>query len=125
MMSRTYIQKMTSKKILKRSAIVLVPFPFTDLTIIKLRPVLVISCYRQDIIVVGISSVVGNYDKKTDIIIQSSHADFSRIGLKQASVIKCAKIATLDKAIVVGTLGIVPSDLQRQVDQKLRAILSI
>src|SRR3989338_279226 len=122
MMSRTYIQKMISK-VLKRGVIVLVPFPFTDLTVIKLRPVLVISCYRQDIIVVAVSSVVVNYDKKTDIIIQSSDACFSRTGLKQSSVIKCAKIATLDKAIVIGVLGIAPSDLQRQVDQKLRAIL--
>ena len=124
MMSQTYIQKMTSK-VLKRGVIVLVPFPFTDLTVIKLRPVLVISCYRQDIIVVAVSSVVVNYDKKTDIIIQSSDAGFSRTGLKQSSVIKCAKIATLDKAIVIGVLGIAPSDLQRQVDQKLRAILEI
>ena len=115
---------MTSK-VLKRGVIVLVPFPFTDLTVIKLRPVLVISCYRQDIIVVAVSSVVVNYDKKTDIIIQSSDAGFSRTGLKQSSVIKCAKIATLDKAIVIGVLGIAPSDLQRQVDQKLRAILEI
>ncbi len=105
--------------------VVLVPFPFTDLTIIKLRPVLIISCLRQDIIVVAISSVVSNYDKKTDIIIQSSHADFSRTGLKQSSVIKCAKIATLDKAIVVGALGLVPSNLLWQVDQKLRAILRV
>ena len=124
MMSRTYIQKMTSK-ILKRGSVVLVPFPFTDLTAIKLRPVLVIYCYRQDMIVIAISSVVVNYDKKTDIIIQSGNAGFSRTGLKQSSVIKCAKIATLDKAIVIGVLGIAPSDLQRQVDQKLRAILEI
>jgi len=124
-MSRTYIQKMTSKKILKRSAIVLVPFPFTDLTAIKLRPVLVISFYRQDIIVVAISSVVVNYDKKTDIIIQSGNAGFSRTGLKQSSVIKCAKIATLDTGIVIGALGAVPLDIQEQVDQKLRAVLEV
>lgn len=101
------------------------PFPFTDLTHIKLRPVLIISCLRQDIIVVAISSVAVNYNKKTDILIQSSHADFKRTGLKQTSVIKCAKIATLDKTIVVGVLGILPPDVQRRVDQKLQVVLEM
>lgn len=101
------------------------PFPFTDLTAIKLRPVLIVSCLRQDIIVVAISSVATNYDTKTDVLIRSSDVDFKRTGLKQTSVIKCAKILTLDKRIVVGVLRIMSSDIQRRVDQKLREILTL
>lgn len=112
-------------KIFKRGTVILLPFPFTDLTAIKLRPVLVLSCYKQDIIVVAISSVASTYDKKTDVIIRSNHADFKRTGLKRSSVVKCAKIATLDKTIVVGVLGMVPFDVEQRVGQKLRAILEV
>jgi len=41
----------------------------------------------------------------TDFVIDENHKDFSKTGLKRASVFKMGKIATLSKDIVYGTLG--------------------
>lgn len=86
----------------KQGAIILIPFPFTDLTGSKIRPAVIVGnkTYGEDIIVVFISS---NTKTKTthDILIKPSEQN----GLKTSSLIKCTKIATLDKKMIIGEIG--------------------
>jgi len=89
--------------------IVLIPFPFTDLTSSKVRPALIISAPNdyEDIIVAFITSNVlkNNFSiKKQDDIFQMS-------GLKTNSTIRFDKIATLSKKIVLGELGFIPEKI--------------
>lgn len=106
----------------KKGDIVLIPFPFTDLSGIKVRPALVLSSQRKpaDIVVVFITSqskVIGTSQVK---IIPSDQN-----GIKTLSYVVCAKIATLDRSIVVGKLGYCESTIMNEVDEQLRVVLGL
>ena len=89
-MNQTSIPKTTLK-----GKIVLIYFPFTDLTGRKLRPALVLYDSGSDVVVAFISSKIEKYDPETDILITKSHPKFHHTGLKTDSVLKLSKIATL------------------------------
>lgn len=82
--------------------VVLVPFPFTDLTAAKVRPALVVSAggAKADVIVCFIGS------KLTPRLRNAVRVDPTpQNGLKVPSVVRFDKIATLDRGVVLGELG--------------------
>ncbi|HEX9722555.1 MAG TPA: type II toxin-antitoxin system PemK/MazF family toxin [Candidatus Paceibacterota bacterium] len=104
----------------KQGAIVLVPFPFTNLTAAKVRPALVLSAepLNEDVIVAFISSKPKQGKYVVGIIPSREN------GLKVASVIICSKIATLEKAVVLGELGTLEERFLKQVRANLAAIFA-
>lgn len=105
---------------MKKGNIVLVPFPFTDLTGSKLRPALILYSYGNDVVVAFISSsskMISDYD----ILIKRSQ----RNGLKVDSVLKLTKVITLDKKLIIGKIGDLEEDILKQVDNKLIKIFEI
>ncbi|MEK7536034.1 MAG: type II toxin-antitoxin system PemK/MazF family toxin [Patescibacteria group bacterium] len=105
----------------KNGVIVLVPFPFTDLTGSKIRPAVIISqnLPGDDVVVVFITSKSGA--GKFDVKIKASE----RNGLKINSFIKCSKMATLDKKIVLGELGIIESGQMKNIKKALKSIFGL
>ena len=76
---------------MKTGTIVLTPFPFTDLSINKLRPAVVISPVTpnsSDVIVAFISSVVPSRINTCDYVFSDSHSDFRISGLKNHPFLK-------------------------------------
>lgn len=105
---------------LNKGNIVLVPFPFTDLTGSKLRPALVLHSYLDDVIVAFISSsarIISDYD----ILIRKSKKN----GLKVDSVLKLNKVITLDKKLIVGKIGDLEKDILKQVNETLLKMFEI
>jgi mRNA interferase MazF len=102
--------------------IVLVPFPFTDLSGVKVRPALVLSSRKvdADLIVVFITSNTVNARAHVVAITPSP-----KNGIKVPSGIVCNKIATLDKKIVVGKIGKAEAEAILAVDAELRKVLSL
>jgi mRNA interferase MazF len=75
--------------------VVLVPFPFTDLTAIKQRPALVVSpdglnSTRPDIVVLAITSQVPAQLAEDEMLVPV--AELTQWGLPKPSVIKLTKI---------------------------------
>ncbi|WP_321506796.1 type II toxin-antitoxin system PemK/MazF family toxin [uncultured Methanoregula sp.] len=103
-----------------KGKIVLVHFPFTDLTAAKLRPALVIHETLQDVIVAFVSSRVPTQLTGSDLSISEDSPAFSDTGLKVSSVIKFDKIATVSKDLVEGEIGEIPANLA----QDCNAIMS-
>src|SRR4030042_5812407 len=83
-----------------KGKIVLVPFPFTDLTAAKLRPALVIYEGEKDAVMAFISSTIPSEPSEVDILITKGHPSFRKTGLKVDSVIKLDKIATVLERIL-------------------------
>ena len=108
-----------------KGKIVLLPFPFTDLTAAKLRPALVIYEGEKDVIVAFISSKIPSELSDVDVLITKNHAGFKMTGLKVDSIIKLDKIATVLKELIVGELGKLDEDLGKEVNRKLRKVLEL
>lgn len=108
-----------------KGKIVLVLFPFTDLTAAKLRPALVIYEGKKDVVMAFISSRVPSELSDVDVLITKNHAGFRKAGLKVDSVIKLDKITTVLKDLIVGELGELDEQLRQEVNQKLRKAMEI
>jgi mRNA interferase MazF len=106
----------------KKGAVILVPFPFTDLSGNKVRPAVIISKERigGDIVVVFITSQIKLKEKHL-VTINPEEGN----GLKTRSKIVCSKIATLDAKIVLGELGVVSKTIQNQIHKELKVIFDL
>ena len=114
--------------LLKRGDIVLVPFPFTDLTAEKLRPAVIISPEPQelDVVIAFISSMVPSGElAETDFLLTPDHPDFSKTGLKKVSVFKMKKLLTMERTKLIRRLGRVSSAIQEELDRRLRNALGL
>jgi mRNA interferase MazF len=86
----------------KKWEIILVPFPFTDLTTNKKRPALIVSNNNynksDNLIIALITSNIRDFQDDYKII------KWSEAGLPKESMIKM-KFATVDKSIIIKKLG--------------------
>lgn len=114
---------------MKRGDIVLIRYPFTDLSSDKVRPALVISSdsYMQkskDAIFVCFSSNINNQES-TDVLINQEDPEFSTTGLKKSSLVKTAKIVILEKSLAHRLLGQADPKIMQKVDNMLADVLGL
>lgn len=111
----------------KKGVVILVPFPFTDLSENKVRPAVVLSSSLkgEDVVVAFISSQKSKKFQLLDIKISSSDEAFSKTGLKADSIIKIGKIATLDKKIILGELGQIHKNTEKEIDKKIKILFGL
>ena len=108
-----------------KGKIILVHFPFTDLTAVKLRPALVIHETAQDVVVAFISSRIPAHTDGSDLSVTEDHPAFPETGLKVSSVIKFDKIATVSKDLVEGEIGMVPPILAEECNTIMRGLFHL
>ena len=102
--------------------IALTPFPYTDLSGAKLRPVLLLrqaSSRFDDWLVCMVSSQLQQADADLDEILLPSDTNFAATGLKVPSVLRLSRLAVLDGALLVGSIGEIGEDRLAQVRQRL------
>lgn len=107
--------------------VVLVLFPFADLSNAKVRPALVISSTQQlaqgiDAIYMAITTSVANL-KPTDFLLQQSHPEFSATGLKKPSVFRTDKIFCGEKRLAKQRLGTIGPALRVEISNRVRTVL--
>ena len=105
-----------------KAKIVLIHFPFTDLTNSKLRPALVLHESEHDVVVAFISSKLPVHLQDSDFLVSMDHPSFLSTGLKVSSVIKFDKIATVSKDLIEGEIGEITRDLADECNLFLRRI---
>lgn len=108
---------------MRKGSVVLVPFPFTDLSGQKVRPAVVLHAAGkgEDFVAAFVSSVPAKRVSAFEVAIGPSAEN----GLKVPSRIRVDKIATLEKRIAVGTIGTVESGTMGQIDGKLRKLFGL
>jgi mRNA interferase MazF len=100
--------------------IVLVHFPFTDLSATKLRPALVIHESADDVVVAFISSRVPAHVSESEFLITEQYPAFPETGLKVSSVIRFDKVATLSKDLIDGEIGEISPSLADECNNIMR-----
>lgn len=82
---------------MKQGDIVLVPFPFTDLTGSKIRPALVLAVTTLDATLAFITTQL-QWQESTDVSLTPTQTN----NLKKLSLIRLSKLATIDSKLVQG-----------------------
>ncbi|MBI3633205.1 MAG: type II toxin-antitoxin system PemK/MazF family toxin [Candidatus Vogelbacteria bacterium] len=108
---------------MSKGTIVLIPFPFTDLSGYKIRPTVVLSDLGEgeDCIVAFISSVKQKTANNFSLPVEPSKQN----GLKSSSIIRMDKLATLQKKIILGELGKLETKLISQINHKLKNLFRL
>ena len=86
---------------MEKGDIILIPFPFTDLSGNKKRPALVLVSGEMDMTVAFISTQV-KWKEETDISLKPTKKN----GLKKESIIRLSKLATLIKTLPLDLLDV-------------------
>jgi len=113
---------------LQRGDIVLVPFPFTDLSTEKLRPAVIVYVDPQktDFIIAFISSAVSPGElSETDYLLRQDNTDFAQTGLKKASTFRMSKLLTIERSKIIRRLGRVSPAIQKELDIRLRRAIGL
>ncbi len=97
---------MSQRLSLLRGDLVLVQFPFTDLSAQKLRPALIVGRVTgDDVIVAFISSRISRCDPRAEHVLDPTENEFRATGLKGRSLIRLNKVATLHRALSAAAWG--------------------
>jgi mRNA interferase MazF len=100
--------------------IVLVTFPYTDLTGTKLRPAVILTETDVDITACFITTQL-HWQEPTDLLLNPSYIN----GLKKQSLIRTGKISTLSRELVQGLLGELSMNELDELNQKLKTLLQL
>jgi mRNA interferase MazF len=100
--------------------IVLMTFPFTDLSANKLRPAVVLAETSLDLTVCFITTQL-QWQEPTDLQLFPTLLN----GLRKQSLVRTSKIATLDKTLAKGLLGLLTSKELTELNSKLKILLQL
>ena len=109
----------------KRGDVVLVPFPFTDLSSAKQRPALVVSAdafnsTRDDVLVAAITSQIPAQLAADEFMIPAG--ELAECGLPKPSILRLSKLVALHRQLVFKRVGALPVATLTQVMAQLRQL---
>ena len=113
-----------------RGSIVLIRFPFTDLTSDKVRPALVVTPDAliprlDDLLCLFVSSSTPAELLPTDLHLETTDPSFERTGLITNSVFRAHKLALLHKRLVLRVLGEADKYLLEAINSRLRIAMGL
>ncbi|WP_107668514.1 type II toxin-antitoxin system PemK/MazF family toxin [Cyanothece sp. BG0011] len=112
---------------LEKGDIVLVPFPFTDLSTSKLRPAVVlwVDSLGFDITVCFISSHKINSISLEEFIIKTTDPEFSLTGSKVNSKVRVSRIITIQRNLITRKIGTLGPNFLKELDRVLRVTFKL
>jgi len=119
-----------ARPIVRRGSIVLIRYPFTDLTGAKVRPAIVLTpdhllARLEDVLCLFIASAMPDDLLPTEFVLEPANTSFPTTGLTRRSVLRTHKLALLHKALVIRVLGKGDQALMHEVNQRLRLALGL
>lgn len=111
-----------------RYKVVLVPFPFDDLSSSKVRPAVCLTNpigLHEHVILAFITSRIPPALLETDLVITTNDTDFAATGLRITSTLQLHRLMTVTKTMLSRELGILPAAMQIQVAARLRKLFDL
>ena len=100
--------------------LVLITFPFTDLSGSKLRPAVILTDTETDLTVSFITTQLHRQEPSDLLLFPNSST-----GLRKTSLLKTDKIATLDRSLAKGLLGKLTEIEIADLNIKLKVLLRL
>jgi len=118
-----------SARKIRRGDVLLVKFPFSDLSSIAVRPAVVLSNDKHnasdpDLVCLMITSQA-HKARPDDFVLRQEDADFSRSGLRSDSVFRTSRLAALDARLVQRRLGTASERILTEVCGRLVRLLNL
>jgi len=111
-----------------KGKVVLVPFPFDDLSSAKVRAAVCltepIGLYRH-VVLAFITSREPDQPLRSDVRLDSGTVDFVATGLRVSSTLRLHRLMTVSAAIIQRELGELSPAIQADVDTKLRQLFGL
>jgi mRNA interferase MazF len=111
-----------------RFRVVLVPFPFDDLSGQKVRPAVCLTNAvgsLRHVVLAFITSTVPATLEPTDIVLTPGTADFASTGLRVHSTLRLHRMVTVAVPIIRRQLGALTPGLQSQVQHRFRVLFAL
>ena len=111
-----------------KGKVVLVPFPFDDLTGSKVRPAVCLTepiGTHRHVVLAFITSQAPSDPVPSDVTLRPGDAGFAATGLRVVSTIRLHRLMTVTTTLILRDLGSLPPRVQRAVESKLRALFGL
>ena len=108
--------------------VVLVPFPFDDLSSSKVRPAVCLTepiGSHRHVVVAFITSRVAEVPIATDLVLDASNPDFSATGLRVSSTLQLHRLMTVTTSLIQRELGQLPPQMQAELEGRLRKLFGL
>ncbi|MBI3784798.1 MAG: type II toxin-antitoxin system PemK/MazF family toxin [Deltaproteobacteria bacterium] len=111
-----------------KGKVVLVPFPFDDLSGRKVRPAVCLTDPvgpHRHVVLAFITSRIPAEPIDSDVILLSTDAGFRLTGLRVSSTLQLHRLMTVSHDLLLRELGKLPSPTRRVVTRKLRKLFGL
>jgi len=108
--------------------VVLVPFPFDDLSSSKVRPALCLTDAidpHRHVILAFITSHVPASPLATDLVIDAGDPGFAATGLHVSSTLQLHRVMTVTANLIVRELGQFPPRMRSELESRLRTLFGL
>lgn len=119
---------MTDSPLATKGKVVLIPFPFDDLSTTKVRPAVCLTDPigpHEHVIIAFITSRMPSEPLDTDVILDSERTGYQQTGLKVSSVLRLHRLMTVAISLIKRELGNLSPEMQAEVDEKLRRLFDL
>ena len=111
-----------------KGKVVLVPFPFDDLSATKVRPAVCLTDrigHHDHVILAFITSQPPPDAITSDLVIDPREPGFAATGLRVRSVLRLHRVVTVTAGLIRRELGQLSPSLLREVDRRLAIVFGI
>ena len=111
-----------------RYSVVLVPFPFDDLSSTKVRPAVCLTDPigpHRHLVLAFITSRIPDKPLASDLVIDTRHGDFRQTGLRVSSTLQLHRLMAVTTSVLKRRLGTLPAGLRSQVEVRLRELFRL
>ncbi len=111
-----------------RGKVVLVPFPFDDLSSTKVRPAVCLTNpigLHRHVVLAFITSQISVPPARFELVLDTQDADFTTTGLRVPSTLCLHRLITVTTSIIQRELGELSPRIQAEVNAKLRDLFEL
>ncbi len=113
---------------MSKGKVILVPFPFDDLSTTKVRPAVCLTepvGPHRHVILAFVRSRIPEQLIESDLKMDQEAENFAQTGLKVTSVLRLHRLMTVAQSFIRRELGSLPVEWQKEVEIKLRQLFGL